>query len=133
MKWDNHCQKVSKMFSLKVRKLFQIKDMPKSTLLIIYFQGILPAVVYCILIWGSCSQTLMNSIERTHVGAVRFIFRLKKSPDVAVLNTANSKPISYYYKKSIACKVYKIYYGLSISPSVRSATEIYTESYQKYT
>ena len=114
MKWDDHCQKVSKMFSLKVRKLFQMKDMPKSTLLTIYFQGILPAVLYGILIWGNCSQTLMNSIERTHVRAARFIFRLKKStPDLAVLNTANWKPISYYYKRSVACKAYKIYYGLS--------------------
>ena len=93
-----------------------MKDMLKSTLLTIYFQGILPAVLYCILIWGNCSQTLKNSIERTHVRAARFIFRLKKlTSDLAVLITANWKPTSYYYKRSLACKAYKIYYGL-LSP-----------------
>ena len=67
-----------------------------------FFQGILPAVLYCILIWGNCSQTPLNRIDL-------FIIRLKKStPDLAVLITANWNPISYYYKRSIAC-----YYGFS--------------------
>ena len=87
--------------------MFQMKDMPKSTLSTIYFQGILPSALYCILIWGNCS-TLMNSIEKIHVQAARFIHHLKKStPDYTVLEKANWKPICHYYKRSIACKAYK--------------------------
>ena len=56
----------------------------------------------------------MNSIEKIRVRATRFIFHLKKStPNLTVLNTANWKPISYYYKRSLACKTYKIYHGLT--------------------
>ena len=95
-------------------KAFPDEGYAKVNIVSIYFQGILPAVLYCILIWGNCSQTLMNSIKRTHVLAARFIFRLKKlTLDLAVLIKANWKLISYYYKGSIACKGYKIYYGLS--------------------
>ena len=114
MKWDTHCLKISKAFSLNIRKMFQMKDMPKSTLSTIYFQGILPSALYGILIWGNCSQTLMNSIEKIHVRAARFIHYLKKStPHYTVLEKANWKPICHYYKRSIACKAYKTYNGLS--------------------
>ena len=114
LKWDAHCQKVSKAFSLKVRKLYQMREMPKSTLLSVYFQGILPSVIYGIIIWGNCSSTLMNSIEKIHVRAAKFIHRIKKStPDTAVLEKVKWKPIVHYYKRSLACKAYKIYNGLS--------------------
>ena len=114
MKWDVHVRKVTKSFSVKVKKLYQMRGMPKSTLSTIYFQGILPSVLYGILIWGNCSNALLSSIEKVHIRAARFIHRIKKSvPDIYVLSSVKWKEIIYYYKKSIACKVYKIYNNLS--------------------
>ncbi len=113
LKWDTHVRKITKSFSLKVKKLLQMREMPKSTLSSIYFQGILPSVLYGILIWGNCSTTLLSSIEKVHIRAARFIHRIKKSiPDSNVLAFVKWKEIIYYHKKSIACKVYKIYNGL---------------------
>ena len=68
LKWDNHIQKVTKSFSVKVKKLYQMRGMPKSTLSSIYFQGILPSVLYGILIWGNCSITLLSNIESAYTG-----------------------------------------------------------------
>ena len=88
--------------------------MSKKTLLTIYFQGILPAVIYGILIWGNCAPNLMSSIEKIHIRAARFIQHIKSTvPDTDVLEKANWKPIIYYYKRSIACKTYKVYNNLS--------------------
>ena len=126
LKWDAHIQKASKRFSVKVKKLYQMRGIPKSTLSTIYFQGILPSILYGILIWGNCSPSLMSSIDKVHIRVARFINRVKKSvPDSAVLNTVKWQPIINYYKRSIACKAYKIYNGLSsplLSDLVKKST-----------
>ena len=91
-----------------------MRQMPKSTLSTIYFQGILPSVLYGIIIWGNCSASLMNSIEKIHIRAARFINRLKKSiPYSAVISTVKWSTIANYYKRSLACKAYKIYNELT--------------------
>ena len=114
LKWDIHVQKATMSFSVKVKKLYEMRGMSKSTLSTIYFKGILPSVLYGILIWGNCSPTLLSKVEKVHIRAARFINRVKKSvPDIYVLSRVGWKEIIYYYKKSIACKVYKIYNGLS--------------------
>ena len=79
LKWDAHIQKITKNFSAKVKKLYQMRGMPKSTLSAIYFQGVLPSVLYGIIIWGNCSNTLLSSVEKVHIRAARFIHRIKKS------------------------------------------------------
>ena len=76
----------------------------------------------------------MNSIKRTHVLAARFIFRLKKStPDLAVLIKANWKLISYYYKRSIACKGYKIYKSSLLLGWYRLSSPLLPDMLQKST
>ena len=69
LRWDLHTRNICKSFSQKVKKLFQMRQMPKSTLSTIYLQGILPSVLYGIVIWGNCAPTLMNSIEKIHTRA----------------------------------------------------------------
>ena len=77
---------------VKVKKLYQMRGMPKSTLSTIYFQGILPSVLYVILIWGNCSNALISTIENIHIRAARFIHRIKKTvPDIYVLSQAKWK------------------------------------------
>lgn len=87
--------------------------MPTSTLSTIYFQGILKSVTNGIIVWGNCSNALLSSVEKVHIRAARFIHRIKKSvSDVYVLSLVKWKDFAYYYKRSIACKVYKIYNNL---------------------
>ena len=114
LKWDDHVQNVCKSFSQKVKRLYQMRNMPKSALLSIYFQGILPSALYGIVIWGNCSPLLMLNIEKVHIRAAKFIHRIKKSvPDTVVLDRVKWKPIIHYYKRALACKAYKIYNNLS--------------------
>ena len=112
--WNTHTRNITKSFSCKVKKMYQMRQMPKSTLSTIYFQGILPSTLYGILIWGNCSCALMSNIERIHIRAARFIHRVKKAtPDIHVLQNVGWKPILHYYKRSLACKTFKIYNDLS--------------------
>ena len=105
LKWDVHTTKIAKRFSTKVKKMYQMREMPKSTLCSIYFQGILPSILYGILIWGNCSPSSMANIERIHIRAARFIHRMKKSiPDSAVLDLVKWKSIMFYYKRVLHAK-----------------------------
>ena len=94
--WDVHTKKLSKAFSGKVKKLHEMRYFSKQTLETVYFKGILPAVLYGILLWGNCADHLLNSIEKIHLRAARFINRIKKKVlDTEVLTRINWKPISY--------------------------------------
>ena len=55
-----------------------MRRMPKQTLSTIYFQGILPSILYGITVWGNCLTTLFNSVEKTQVRAARFINNISK-------------------------------------------------------
>ena len=91
-----------------------MNSLDKGSLRKIYNAGILPSVLYGILIWGNCAEHLMNDIEKIHIKAARFVERIsKRVPDTSVLEVANWKPLLFYYKKHLSCKTYKIYNGLS--------------------
>ena len=111
LSYEAHISNICKFFSAKVKKLYNMRSMSTETLKTIYFQGILPSVLYGILIWG-CSN--LSNINTIHIRAARFIMKIKKNTsDAEVLRIANWKPMEFYYKKSIACKCYKIYNNLS--------------------
>lgn len=114
LSWEDHVQSVSKNFSGKIKKLFQMRSLPKSTLSTIYHQGILPSVMYGISIWGNCSPTIMARLEKIHTRAARYINKVKKSvPDNLILQHTGWCPLTTYYKRSLACKTYKILNNLS--------------------
>ena len=120
LSWNPHIENVCRQFRAKIRRMHQMRHMTKTTLSTIYFQGILPSVLYGIIIWGGCASHLLASIEKLHLRAARFINRVKKSTiDSLVLQQLKWKSISHYYKRSIACKTYKIFFNLS--PSVLSS------------
>ena len=78
----------------------------------VYFKGIIPSVLYCIAIWGSCTKVNMDKINSIHLKAARFIERLKKSvPDCDVLYLAKWKSIPWYYKRRSMCITHKLFYG----------------------
>ena len=112
--WEAHAKNIVINFSAKVKKLYQMRGMSLSTLSTIYHQGILPSVLYGICIWGNCSPTILENIEKIHTRAARFIHRVKRTiPDIHVLQQVGWIPIVEYYKRNIACKTYKIYNELS--------------------
>ena len=120
LSWGPHTEIVCNAFYTKLRNLYKMNCFDKNTLRTIYYIGILPSVLYGILIWGNCAEHLMNDVERIHIKAARFVERVKKSvKDSHILTETKWKPISYYYKKHLACKTYKIYNNLS-SPLLKS-------------
>ena len=85
-----------------------MRSMSQSTLKAIYlFQGILPSALYAIIILGSSPN--LDALNDIHIRAARYIMKIKKSvPKDQVLHTCNWNSMEHYYKKSIACKTYKI-------------------------
>ena len=59
-------------------------------------------------------QSLLNLVRPDRYVRIKMCLS-KFSSKRSVLQTCNWKPIEYYYKRSIACKTYKIYNNLSPS------------------
>ena len=82
--------------------------MSKSTLETMYYkQGILPSVLYGILLWGNYSN--LSDVNTINIRAARFMMKVKKSiPNELVLEQVGWKSIEFYYKGSLSSKTYKI-------------------------
>ena len=61
-----------------MKKIRSMCYLPKKLLEEIYFKTIIPAVLYTILVWGNCSQTMWNEIEKVHISAARAIHKIDK-------------------------------------------------------
>ena len=112
--WSNHVAVVSKRYRAKFKKLYELWACNEHHLKSIYFKGILPAVLYCIAVWGSCNNSTMQTLENIHIRAARFICRIKKSiPDTNVLEACNWQPLQNYYKRRLACISYNIFHKIA--------------------
>ena len=90
--WNAHATHVCKAFSIKVKKLYKMNSLDKSTLRTIYNTGILPSVLYGILVWGNATDHLIDEIEKVHIKVARFVEKIKKATsDDEVLNAAKWK------------------------------------------
>jgi len=67
--WSEHVRNVSKNFNAKLKNLYSMRSLPSDSLKTIYFQGILPSVLYAIVIWGNCCDSLLNELEHIHCKA----------------------------------------------------------------
>ena len=87
-----------------------MRGMPSQVLQTVYTRGILPSILYGILVWGNSSS--ICELNKIHIRAARFVMKLskKKIKDELVLDKAQWKPLQFYYKRAVACKAYKIYY-----------------------
>ena len=72
-----------------------MRQLPPKVLEEIYFKSIIPAVIYCILVWGKCSSALLNSLNPIHDRAARLIH------DQDDLQSLNWLPLSYFYKRRL--------------------------------
>ena len=81
----------------------------KSTLRTIYNTGILPPVLYGILIWGNCTQHLLDDAEKIHIKAACHVKCIKKT-------TLNPCPLltgNHLYTTIRNNKTYKTYNELT--------------------
>lgn len=85
--------------------------LPQSILESIYFNSIIPSVVYNVVVWGSASPSLMEDIERIHMRAFKIVYELPMTtptPEIKKLRQWN--PISSYYVKRLRVVTYQIYH-----------------------
>ena len=117
LSWQEHIKNVCKSFSNKVAVLKRIKFLPKPVLETIYYKTIIPSVLYGIAIWGSCSSTLLDDIDRIHVRATRIINNLPHYIHSDHITDAPYwNPILSFYIKRLLIITHNIYYGNSIDP-----------------
>ena len=111
LRWNSHIKKASSNLSKKVKQLKRMRSLPADILETIYFHGILPSATFGIGIWGSCSPSLLEELEKVHRRAARIIHKIPKQvPRGLIFDEAKWKPISYHYKRRIACLTHQAYY-----------------------
>ena len=117
LSWQNHIGNVCNLFNKKLAVLKRIKFLPQSTLESIYFNSIIPSVVYNIVVWGSVSPSLMEDIERIHMRAIRIVCKLPMStPADEIRKLRQWNPISLYYIKRLLVQTYQSYHSLNTEP-----------------
>ena len=110
LSWNDHVSSITKQFSIKVKKLYQMSFLPTKSLSNIYMQGILPSATYAISVWGNCSNSHLEHLNSLHIKAARFVYRIRKSiPDSQVLSIAGWKSFELMYRHNISCLTYKLY------------------------
>ena len=108
LSWSSQVNSIAKKFRTKVKNLFQMRTFSTQVLTSIYLKGILPSVIFSILIWGNCCPNLFNKIEKIHILATRYVNRIKKSvPDHRVLSIAKWKDLSWHYKRRLAIMTFQ--------------------------
>ena len=78
----------------------------------IYFKTIISTVTYGIVVWGTCSPSFINDIQRIHAQAAKIIHHLPKHiSDQDALEAAKWDKIEYIYKRKVLSKMHQIFYG----------------------
>ena len=62
LSWQPQIIAVCKGFSRKVKHLEQLRVSPRKVLEAIYFRSIAPGITYGILVWGTCSPSLLYDV-----------------------------------------------------------------------
>ena len=98
--------------TLKMAVLKRIKFLPQSILESIYFNLIIPCVVYNIVAWGSVSSALMQDIVRIHMRTLKIVYELPMTnPTDEIKKLRQWNPISSYYVKRLLVVTYQSYHG----------------------
>ena len=96
--WNTQIEKVRRKFTVYNAMLRKIKFLPSETLEKIYFTMIVPKITYGLVVWGTCSNNLLQKIECQHIKAARLVRKTnEKVKDVEVLQRANWNNIEYIY------------------------------------
>ena len=111
LSWSIQINHACKSCSKKVSALKRMKYLPKKVLEELYYKTVIPAVAYCIAVWGNCSTSLFQNIEKVHARAARVIYDLPSQTSAEdSLMHARWQSISYIYKRRLLCIMHTIYY-----------------------
>ena len=114
LSWQDHIRNVCNLFNKKIAVLKQIKFLTQNTLESIYFNSIIPSVVYNIVVWGSVYPSLMEDIERIHMKALRIVCKLPMTTSTNEIKKLRQwNPISLYYVKRLLVLTYQSYHSLN--------------------
>ena len=110
--WKSHITASCKKFCSKLKFIKRITGLPAKVLEEIYYKGIIPSITYCISVWGTCSPSLINSLEDVHICAGRIIHKLKPSvKDNEVLSKIGWSALQYIYKRRLATIMHEVYHN----------------------
>ena len=113
VKWDIHVTGLITSFSQKLNLLKSFYFLPTQARLDFYYKVTLPAICG-IIVWGSVSKTLFESLERIHVRAAKLIYGLNwDMPTTQVLATSSWRSLKHTYLSKMLCLVYICYYTTS--------------------
>ena len=103
LSWQPQITAVCKSFSRKVKNLTQLRVLPRRVLEAIYFRSIVPRVTDGLLVWGTCTLSLLCDVELIHLRA-------------ATLKRTHWQPLTNVYKLKLTSLMYLAYYGLIPKP-----------------
>ena len=69
LSWQPQITAVCKNFTRKVKNLKRLRVLPRKVLEAIYFRSIVPSVTYGVLVWGTCTLSLLCDFEPIYLGA----------------------------------------------------------------
>ena len=78
LRWESQVKKVTKSFGTNVGQLRRMSYLPIKVKEEIYFKTIISTVTYGIIVWGTCSPSLIRDIERIHARTANIIHCLSK-------------------------------------------------------
>jgi hypothetical protein len=109
MKFALYFEKIALLLS--ELRIFFMYIIPRYVLEEIYHKAIIP-VTYGILVWGTCSPSLMDDLENHHVRAAKMIYNIRQDnlTNEQVLEQVDWKPIGDIYKKRILTLMHDVYY-----------------------
>ena len=117
LNWIKQYEQIYKSYSAEVKELKRFRYLPKPVQELIYFRTIIPAITYCIAVWGTASAVYLEELETLHAKAAKIIHKIKVNcSDGDLLQRANWEPISYLYKRRIVSWMHHIYYETLPSP-----------------
>ena len=94
---DNHLR-----WETQVKKLRRMSYLPIKVKEEIYFKTIISTVTYGLIVWGTCSPSLMKDIERIHARAAKIIHHLPTHiSDEDALEVEKWDKIEYIYKRKV--------------------------------
>ena len=69
----------------------------------IYFKTVVSSMTYCISVWGTSSNVILDAIENLHSRAAKLIHKIKDRTltNEEIIDKVNWQPISYIYKKRL--------------------------------
>ena len=108
---SQHLIDVKNSFVNKLNLIKRSSFLGREALLDLYYQVVLPAVLYGLIVWGGCANAdQLNCLESLHRRAARMIYNLPYDmPSADVYRHSNWSTLSHMYKLRVIKLFYKVY------------------------